>query len=211
MKRLKSLLVTALVALLSVAFILPMAACKDDPVGEDANNLIYVTSMGGMALKNVTVDLLKDGESLGAKLTDEEGKVTYSLTGNTEYTVKLSGLPAGFLPQSSYTVTASSEPIYIRVGSKIIAEGKPKNVYNNGDVLYDFEQTYYTYNSTSGKIESRKAKLSDFFSEGKKAVLLNFWYAGCGPCRAEMPSIINAYKKYSDKIMVLGINDYANE
>ncbi len=208
MKKLKTILTSFIVTLLSAAFILPLAACDKGGQGEiEGTNAVYVTSSGGMALKDVTVELFKDTESLGSKKTDEEGKVSYTLNSGVDYTAKVTDLPAGFHPEASYTVKGSDATTYIRINSEII-DGTPTKPYATGDVMYDFEQTYYTYNSETKSLDNTTKKLSDFFAEGKKAVLINMFYNTCSACVAEYPALSGAYKKYADKIAVLGINDY---
>lgn len=55
----------------------------------------------------------------------------------------------------------------------------------------------------------KPVKLSDFKG---KPVFMNFWATWCPPCRAEMPEIEAAYRKYQkDGLVVLGIDAREND
>jgi thiol-disulfide isomerase/thioredoxin len=41
-----------------------------------------------------------------------------------------------------------------------------------------------------------------------KVTVLNFWYAGCGPCIAEAPRLESVYKHYKGAVPFLGVNTY---
>ena len=52
-------------------------------------------------------------------------------------------------------------------------------------------------------IDGNPVKLSDFRG---KPVILNFWASWCGPCKAEMPDIEEAYLEYGEEIQFITVN-----
>jgi thiol-disulfide isomerase/thioredoxin len=51
-------------------------------------------------------------------------------------------------------------------------------------------------------LDGKEFKLEDFRG---KVVLLNFWATWCGPCRAEIPSLVELQKRYKDQLQVIGL------
>jgi thiol-disulfide isomerase/thioredoxin len=51
-------------------------------------------------------------------------------------------------------------------------------------------------------LDGKSVTLAD--SKGK-VVLVNFWATWCGPCRAEIPDLVELQKKYKDRLQILGL------
>ena len=62
------------------------------------------------------------------------------------------------------------------------------------DRFVDFSATY----------KGTTQRLSDYVGKGKP-VVADFWASWCGPCRREIPYLIDVYRKYGDRVVVLGI------
>jgi cytochrome c biogenesis protein CcmG/thiol:disulfide interchange protein DsbE len=53
-------------------------------------------------------------------------------------------------------------------------------------------------------LKGKEVNLKRFRGE---IVLLNFWAAGCPPCRKEIPSMVQLYERYKDKgLEIIGVN-----
>lgn len=53
-------------------------------------------------------------------------------------------------------------------------------------------------------LEGNELQLADLHGQ---AVVLNFWASWCGPCRAEMPELEQAFQEYREQgLIVLGVN-----
>jgi len=51
-------------------------------------------------------------------------------------------------------------------------------------------------------LEGKPLSLADAHG---KVILLNFWASWCGPCRAEIPDLIELQKRYRDRLAIIGL------
>ena len=159
---------------------------------------IEVVTNGGMVLEGIGVYVYTDEtqeELVWFAKTDSEGKITFNDIESSDFIAVLSGVPEGYEFEEVYSVTG--EHTTITVGGELAGEvGLNGVIYKLGDKIGDFTVT---------TPDGTEYQLSELL-ETKKAVVLNFWYAQCQPCRNEFPYLQEAYEIYGNEIEVLALN-----
>ncbi|MBP3396602.1 MAG: redoxin domain-containing protein [Clostridia bacterium] len=172
---------------------------NDNPgTSQTQSYTIRVKSQGGILMKGVNVFIYADSalsDLKGYGTTDENGVATIALPAATGYHAVLSsGVPQGYNKEASYAITGNS--LDITLTSSLIMDNKQPSSYKVGDIMHDFSML-----TADGKTFT----LSEVLKE-KDAVLLNFWFASCDPCRIEFPFMMSAYEKFKGDIEILAIN-----
>ena len=64
---------------------------------------------------------------------------------------------------------------------------------------------------TMEDLNGKQVKLSDWVGKGKY-VFVDFWASWCGPCRKEMPNVVEAYNRYKNKgLEIVGVSFDSNK
>ncbi len=187
------------ILLLLLASVLLLTACAQDEqkVGE-TDYKITVRNEGGLPLQGVRVVVYKDSNCdsiVFTGITDPDGALNFTKEVSENYVAVLRDVPSGYITEEMYKI--ASEDFEIGLKTVLLEKDDLKGVtYGLGSVMHDFEVT-----ATDGTVY----KLSEILKT-KKAVVLNFWFLECGPCRSEFPFMQQAYEDFKDDIEILAIN-----
>lgn len=157
---------------------------------------VQVKTEGGMALSGLRVTSYDKSDGLvWTAVTDEDGRISFDARETGLYAI-LQEVPEGYEVLDSYDlnengITQISLKTVLSDGSDLTGAA-----FELGSVVRDFSVT-----DTNGTAH----KISELLGE-KKAVVLNFWFINCGPCKSEFPYLQQAYEEYSDEIEVLALN-----
>ena len=183
----------------------PQTTTSTAPVKNETVSSYSVTvqNEAGTALDKVMVEVYADSgktDIVQAKKTDGEGKMTFSQKSAEGMVAVLVDAPAGYLVEEYYPLTGEETVISLKTGAPLTEEhlnhDKNNALFSLGDAMPDFTVT------TSDGAEHTLSKLL----ETHDAVVLNFWYLNCNPCKQEFPYLQEAYEQFSDKVAVIALN-----
>ena len=162
---------------------------------------ITIASEGGKGMEGLLVRVYSDAtksDITAAGRTDDKGQITFESQNAMGHVVYIEEVPTGYQAEASYTITAKDTVISLK--TKLLSMSEINGVnFRLGDVFVDFE-----IQATDGNTY----RLSSLLEE-KKAVVINFWYVGCEPCKNEFPFMQSAYEVYKDQIEVIAIDPYS--
>ena len=186
-----------------------LTACKTDspttvPTTQAPKDAIYTVTAktaGGMVFEGLQIYIYEDSteeDLLTYGTLDASGSFTFTAPESDQYTLRFDNFPAeGYDLKEYYPITSTTTEIVL---TSAVIQGQdalePGKVYQVGDVMRDF---------TVSTVDGQELTLSQILKE-KDAVMLNFWYTGCDPCKAEFPLLQAAYEAYGDRIEVITMN-----
>ena len=205
LKNKKIILIAAAVAVVLIAGI--VIACvaggnqpgSTEPTGEvtNADYSILVQNGAGEPVANVKVFVYTDAEKkemIWAAVTDATGKITFNAPTSDRYVTVLENVPASYGCEDIYALKEKETIIVLK--DLLLNETDMKISFELGDSMMDFSVL---------DCDGVEHQLSALLQE-KKAVVLNFWYLNCTPCKMEFPYLQEAYGIFSNDIAVLAMN-----
>ena len=152
----------------------------------------------GMPLEGVGIYVYTDetqAELVWFARTNGEGKITFRDVTCEGYIAVLDGVSSDYTVEAFYPLTGETTTIVVNAQMQAVSDlaGVTREL---GDIMFDFTVT---------SVDGTEYTLSELLKE-KDAVVLNFWYMECAPCRQEFPYLQEAYEAYSDRIEVLAMN-----
>ena len=201
--------------IMAFAMVMAMAGCtqdtqksteKPDRIDQPVNPTempkslytVEVLTKAGDGLSKCGVEVYTDASKtklLYKGITNKEGKVVFEASLSGDYRVVLTKVSELYQLEPMYELTGATTTITLKAG--MMDEYAMDNYkFSLGDPMLDFEVTLP---------DMSKVVLSDLLKE-KKAVVLNFWYMNCAPCRSEFPYIQEGYEQVREDVAVLALN-----
>lgn len=200
---LKNGFIRLVAVIMAVTMVTALTGCADAPEQTEptvtlTDYIVSVTNRAGTPLSKCSVEVLSNaGETVFKGMTNSEGQVSFTAAAGASYTAVVSRVPDGYSVEEHYNLEGESASIVLAPGV-MTEEDLNSTKLSLGDAMPDF---------TIRNADGTEYVLSELL-QAKKAVVLNFWYLNCGPCKSEFPYLQEAYDLLGDDIAVLALNPY---
>ena len=159
---------------------------------------IEVVTEGGKVLEDIGVFVYTDEsqkELEAAGETDDDGIFSYEAEKSTNCVVVLKDVPRGYQVEDYYAIKGED--------TKIVLQAQLLSLDEIADVTFKLGDVFVDLSVEA--VDGNVYKISQLLEE-KQAVILNFWYLNCGPCKTEFPFLQESYEKHKDILEVLALN-----
>ena len=186
---------------LAVLLLTLLPGCKDAPAPDTDRKESYQITLeapDGTPIENVKIFVYEDpdlAELVSVGTTDSNGQISFMEENRDAFVATLKELPAGFVAEDLYTVSLGNNRITL-AQRPLTPDELVAVQYGLGDRLPDL-----TVADCDGNLHSLNALLKQ-----KKAVVLNFWFLNCQPCKMEFPYLQEAYDAYGAEVAFLAMN-----
>ena len=201
MSAVKNKFIRLIAMTIAVVMVMAMAGCvQEPPVMQEVTYTVTVQNRAGTPLEKCKVDIYTN-DTLSSEvytgITDKNGQISFTTVETDSYVAVVSKQPDGYAVEESYRLAGESTQIVL--SPAVLTEEDMDTVeYSLGDAMMDFSVT---------TPEGETLVLSEILQD-KKAVVLNFWFLNCNPCKMEFPYIQQGYEQFGDDIEVLALNPY---
>lgn len=188
-----------LTLILAVMLLILLVGCEKAPApNEKESYRITLVSQDGAPLENVKIFVYEDptlSELVSVGTTDSDGCISFMEDPKDAFVAILKDVPVGYDIEELYTVSLGNNQITLPQRA-LTPEELATVRYGLGDRLTDLTVT---------DCDGNRHSLSDLLKE-KEAVVLNFWFLNCGPCKMEFPYVQEAYEAYGQDVAFLALN-----
>ena len=200
MQKFNNMFIRLVAVTMVFTMVMAFTGCVQNPPALQAiDHIISVSNAAGTPIGKCKVEVYQDS-TLSAivysGITDKNGQITFNDIGSSDYVAVISKVHAGYDVAQYYQLTGERTDIVLKPG--VLTDEDMDSVhYSLGDPVMDF----------SVMTPDGEMVLSQLLQE-KKAVVLNFWFLNCDPCKMEFPFIQEGYEQVGEDVAILALNPY---